>query len=256
MERDDATQGDGSLLPGRKPVLEALEAAPERVEHVWVQRGLHGRDLERILDLCRERRVRFKLADRAELDRLAQGVHQGVAARLAACPSLDLDDLLAGARDAPLPLILALDQVQDPGNAGALARSLYALGGAGLVLPRDRSAHLGPAAMKASAGALARLPVARVVNLSRALEACSEAGLHIYCARAGEGAADAFAARLALPAVLVLGNEEKGVRPGVEKRCDGALALPLVREFDSLGVAQAGAMLLALFSRQARERGR
>jgi 23S rRNA (guanosine2251-2'-O)-methyltransferase len=219
---------------------------------VFVQRGLHGRDLERVLDLCRERRVRFKLADRAELDRLARGVHQGVAARLAACPSLDLDDLLAAVGDAPVPLILALDQVQDPGNAGALARSLYALGGAGLVLPRDHSVHLGPAAMKASAGALARLPVARVVNLSRALEACVEAGLHVYCARAGEGAADAFAARLVLPAVLVLGNEEKGVRPGVEKRCQGALALPLARGFDSLGVAQAGAMLLALFARQAR----
>ena len=85
--------GEGSLLPGRKPVLEALESSPERVELVWVQRGLHGRDLERILDLCRERRVRFRLADRAELDRLAQGNHQGVAARLAACPSLDLDEI-------------------------------------------------------------------------------------------------------------------------------------------------------------------
>jgi len=253
-DQDDGRREEGFLLPGRKPVLETLEATPERVELVWVQRGLHGRDLERVLDLCRERRVRFRLVDRAELDRLARGPHQGVAARLAACPSLDLDDLLAGVRDAPLPLLLALDQVQDPGNAGALARSLYALGGAGLVLPRDHSVHLGPAALKASAGALVRLPVARVVNLSRALESCADAGLAVYCARTGEGAADAFAARLDLPAVLVLGNEEKGVRPGVEKRCSGALALPLAREFDSLGVAQAGAMLLALFARQAQGR--
>jgi 23S rRNA (guanosine2251-2'-O)-methyltransferase len=252
LRQEEGGPGDGSLLPGRKPVLETLESASDRVELVYVQRGLHGRDLERVLDLCRERRVRFKLTDKAELDRLVRGNHQGVAARLAACPSLDLDDLLAGVRDAPLPLILALDQVQDPGNAGALARSLYALGGAGLVLPKDRSAHLGPAAMKASAGALARLPVARVVNLSRALEACADAGLAVYCARAGEGASDAFAARLELPAVLVLGNEEKGVRPGVEKRCSAALALPLAREFDSLGVAQAGAMLMALFARQVR----
>lgn len=244
--------GDGSVLPGRKPVLEALESQPERIEGVLVQRGLHGRDLERVLDLCRERKVRFRLVARTELDRLVGGAHQGVAARLSACASVGVEDILASVAAAPLPLILALDQVQDPGNAGALARSLYALGGAGLILPRDRSAHLGPAAMKASAGALVRLPVARVVNLSRALEACAEAGLHVYCARAGQGAADAFAARLALPAALVLGNEERGVRPGVEKRCAGALALPLAREFDSLGVAQAGAMLLALFARQAR----
>lgn len=253
LRQEGGAVGEGALLPGRKPVLETLEAAPERVELVFVQRGLHGKDLDRVLDLCRERRVRFKLTDRAELDRLVRGNHQGVAARLAACPSLDLDDLLAGVKDAPLPLILALDQVQDPGNAGALARSLYALGGAGIVLPRDHSVHLGPAAMKASAGALARLPVARVVNLSRALEACDEAGLRIYCARAGEGAANAFDAALDMPAVLVLGNEEKGVRPGVEKRCHGALALPLARGFDSLGVAQAGAMLMALFARQARK---
>lgn len=247
---------DGSVLPGRKPVIEALESQPERIEGVLVQRGLHGRDLGRVLDLCRERRVRFRLVDKAELDRLVGGVHQGVAARLSVCAAVGVEDILANVTAAPLPLILALDQVQDPGNAGALARSLYALGGAGLILPRDRSAHLGPAAMKASAGALARLPVARVVNLSRALEACAEAGLHVYCARAGEGAADAFAARLALPAALVLGNEERGVRPGVEKRCAKALALPLAREFDSLGVAQAGAMLLALFARQARGEGK
>lgn len=110
-------------------------------------------------------------------------------------------------------------------------------------MPRHGGAYIGAGAMRASAGALHHLPVARVTNMSQALDACAKAGLNILCAD-GEGE-DVNTAAIRLPAVLVLGGEEKGVRHGVGKHCDQRLAIPLKRAFDSLNVAQAAAIILA-----------
>ena len=164
------------------------------------------------------------------------------------------EKVLAAVADAPLPLMLALDQVQDPGNVGTLCRTLYSLGGAGMLLPRHNSAYLGPAARRAAAGALEHLPVAQVTNLARALDSAEEAGLTIYGAGGAKGphSLDAFTDRMRLPAVLVLGNEDKGLRPGVAKRCAHMLRIPLARPFDSLNVAQAGAVLLGLAAARSR----
>ena len=142
---------------------------------------------------------------------------------------------------------MALDQVQDPGNVGTICRTLYALGGAGIILPQHNSAYLGPAARRAAAGALEKLPVTRVTNLGHALDSAEEAGLTIYGAGGdGPSSLNAFDEPMQLPAVLVLGNEDKGLRPGVAKRCAHTLRIPLARSFDSLNVAQAGAVLLGL----------
>jgi 23S rRNA (guanosine2251-2'-O)-methyltransferase len=162
------------------------------------------------------------------------------------CP---LDEVIAKTADSPFPLVLALDQVQDPGNLGTLCRTLFALGGGGIIVPKNRSAFPGPAASRASAGALEKIPMAQVTNLSRALETCAQAGMPIYGAGLGPRAANLFATRLFLPAVLVLGNEEKGIRPGVLKRCDHILTIPMAGTFDSLNVAQAGAMIMGQFLR-------
>ena len=223
------------LLPGMKPVLELLRTDPQRIDLVFCKKGLRTRDAQDVQQLCRQSGVRFSLVDQAALDRLCREAaqqngndaaplnHQGVVARLTATDFRDLADVLQAAAEAPLPLVVALDQVQDPGNVGTLCRTLYALGGAGVILPRHNSAYLGPAAHRAAAGALERLPVARVTNLAHAFEHAMQ-----------------------LPAVLVLGNEDKGLRPGVAKRCGRMLRIPLARKFDSLNVAQAGAILLSL----------
>ena len=255
---------DAPLLPGLKPVLELLASEPQRVDLVFCKKGLHGPEAREVQNLCRQNGVRFSLVDGAALDRLCRGprpgrdavAHQGVAARLAVTGFCGLEELLADVPDAPLPLLLALDQVQDPGNVGTLCRTLYALGGAGLLLPRHNSAYLGPAARRAAAGALEHLPVAQVTNLAHALDSDEEAGLTIYGAGGAPGpnSLDAFADGMRLPAVLVLGNEDKGLRPGVAKRCAHMLRIPLARPFDSLNVAQAGAVLLGLAA-SARSRG-
>ncbi len=134
-EKIDAPAG-GFLQPGIKPVTELLRRRPEKIDAVFVRKGKKGKETDAILDLCRTAKVRFSLVDETFLDRLwsgqgpgnVRGNHQGVIARLFTTGFTDLEDLLARAADEPLPLIVALDQVQDPGNAGALARTLYALG--------------------------------------------------------------------------------------------------------------------------------
>jgi 23S rRNA (guanosine2251-2'-O)-methyltransferase len=248
--RPQDTENGSQLLPGRKPVLELVESDPERVDMVFIKKGVRNQAISQIIDVCRKTNVRFRFTDQAKLDALFPGNHQGVVARVFEPGFVDLDQLLDAAKDAPLPVIVALDHVQDPGNAGALARTLYALGGAGLLVPKDRSAYLGAAASKVSAGALSKLPTARVVNLARALDTCRDQGFFVYCAEKREKSLNAFTENFPMPLVLVLGGEEKGVRPGVAKRCDAAVAVPLVRDFDSLNVAQAGAALLTLIARQ------
>ena len=248
--------GADLILPGMKPVMELLAATPERVSQVYCRRGLTSPEADTVRGLCRKHGIRCDTVDAAALDRLCgrprRGhavAHQGVVARLAATEFTSLEALLRGVAEAPLPLLLALDQVQDPGNVGTLCRTLYALGGAGLLLPRHNSAYLGPAARRTAAGALERLPVAQVTNLAHALDSAEEAGLAVYgtgCGAGGAPCANAFSTPMELPAVLVLGNEDKGLRPGVAKRCGTFLRIPFARDFDSLNVAQAGAILMGL----------
>lgn len=232
-----------SVTAGRNPVRELLEAAPKRIDGIFVRKGQRDAKVQEIVALADENRIKVQFVDDMFLRRLFAGTHQGVVAVTAAVEYADLDTLIASVAAAPLPVLLALDGVQDPGNMGAIARTAWALGAAGLIVPRHGGAYIGSGAMRASAGALHHLPVARVTNMSQALDACDEAGLSILCTDA-EGD-DLYKAAIHLPAVLVMGGEEKGVRHGVGKHCQQRLAIPLKRSFDSLNVAQAAAICLA-----------
>lgn len=257
--RSREQDSEAPMLPGIKPVLEMLEDSPQRIDTVFLRKGRHSKDMDRIIDACRASGVRFSLLEQQLFSRLYSGTSQGVVARLFEAGYVEIEELLAGVMDAPLPLLLALDQIQDPGNAGTLARTLYALGGAGLITTRHKGAYLGAAAARASAGALERLPVCKAANLGQALDRAAKEGLTIYGATGRvEAAADArghggtlldvFEFRPRLPAVLVLGSEESGMRQGMEKRCDYLLSIPMLRDFDSLNVAQAGAVIISAFA--------
>jgi len=242
VEAEEPEDGK-SVTAGRNPVRELLEAAPKRIDGIFVRKGQRDAKVQEIVALADENRIKVQFVDDLFLRRLYAGTHQGVVAITAAVEYADLDTLIASVAAAPLPVLLALDQVQDPGNLGAMARTAWAMGAAGIIVPRHGGAYIGAGAMRASAGALHHLPVARVTNMSQTLDACAEAGLSILCADA-EGE-DLFKAAIDLPAVLVMGGEEKGVRHGVGKHCQTRLAIPLKRAFDSLNVAQAAAICLA-----------
>ena len=247
----DEDDGFIPLVSGVPGVLELLESAPERVDAVFLRKGRHGKDMERVVDLCRNAGVRFSLLEAEAFVRTCPGA-RGAAARVFQAGFSSLEQMLDSIMDAPLPLIVALDQVQDPGNAGTLARTIYAMGGAGMLVPRHNGVYLGAAAFKAAAGALALLPVAKCANLGQALDQARKLGITVYGAAVeAEGDTpvhDIFAFSPRLPAILVLGGEDSGLRPGVEKRCDALLRIPMLRSFNSLNVAQAGAIVIAQFA--------
>lgn len=250
---------DKSLIfPGVKPVLDLLATEPERIRKVFCKKSRSGRELERMAELCENFGIPLQFVEAAELDALcASGKHavshQGVVAILAENRLIDLKTLFDLIPSSPLALAIALDQIQDIGNLGAIARSAYAMGCAGLILPGHGATPINAAANRASAGALGRLPAAVVPNLARALDMAEELDMTIIGSGCGEGGScqDAFKFSWPMPAILVLGNEKKGIRPGVAKRCSIFVRIPFKRAFDSLNIAQACAMLLALCSAKA-----
>ncbi|XPV76425.1 MAG: 23S rRNA (guanosine(2251)-2'-O)-methyltransferase RlmB [Desulfovibrio sp.] len=245
----EAPRGNSkTFIAGRKPVKEMLLSSPERIDLVYIRKG-KDKAMDVILDLCRENKITFRLVDREEMDRIYSGNHQGVAAQASAIAYMELDELMEQAKTAPVPLIVVLDQVQDPGNVGTLVRTLYALGCAGVVVGKHGSAYLGEGAVRASAGALSRASIARVSNIAQSLDKCQEEGFFIYGAQKAADSQNVFKTQLATPAVLVLGSEEKGIRPGVQKRLDVSLEIPFGRDFDSLNVAQAGAIIMGQFAK-------
>ncbi len=230
------------ILYGRNPVREALRGRRARtVREVWVSAGA-----------ARESwlaGVAVREASAEELEhRCGSSAHQGICAHVGAYPYADPLDLLAA--ESP-PLLVALDQVQDPQNLGSICRTAECAGASGVVIPERRSAEVTPAVCKASAGALEHLPVARVRNLADFLLAARDAGCWSYGACAPDAAPQGTprVVSYAQPdyrggVVLVLGSEGRGLRPRVAGVCDQLVALPLRGRIESLGVAAAAAAIL------------
>jgi len=213
------------VIYGKQPVAEA-ERGRRRVQRVWRAPETPSEELER---LC------------------GSPDHQGVVAEVEPYPYAGSAELLRGEN----ALLIALDQVQDPRNLGAVARSAEAAGAAGLVIPERRSAAVTPVACKASAGAVEHLLIAHVRNLADWLGEAKEAGFWIWGADAGAKQAP-WDVDLSGPTVLVLGGEGKGLRPRVASACDGLVALPQRGKIDSLNVSAAAAALLFEAVRQRR----
>jgi 23S rRNA (guanosine2251-2'-O)-methyltransferase len=205
------------VIYGRRPVEEA-ERGRRRVHRVWRAPETQPEELER---LC------------------GSPDHQGVVAEVDAYPYTDPNQLLR-TEDA---LIVALDQVQDPRNLGAICRSAEAAGAAGVVIPERRSAEVTSVTCKASAGAVEHLPVARVRNLADWLAEAKQANFWIWGADTSAEQAP-WDVDLTGCAVLVLGGEGKGIRPRVAAACDGSVALPQRGRVDSLNVSAAATALL------------
>ena len=191
--------------------------------------------------------VEVRPASAEEIERrCGSGAHQGVCADAGAYPYSGVQEILA-ARD---PLIVALDQVQDPQNLGSICRTAECVGAAGVVIPERRAAEVTPAVCKASAGAVEHLRLARVRNMADFLAEARGAGCWCYGASAQDGAEKQAPVPYDKPdyrgtgVVLVLGSEGAGLRPRVAKACDELISLPLRGRIESLGVSAAAAAIL------------
>jgi 23S rRNA (guanosine2251-2'-O)-methyltransferase len=251
--------GDAAeFVAGRNAVVESLRASvPASVLYVGA-RIQHDERVAEAIQLAADRGMTVLEAGAAELDRLTAGaLHQGLALRVRAYDYAHPDDLLARAADAgQLPLIAALDGVTDPRNLGAVVRSAAAFGAHGVVVPSRRGAGVTAGAWKASAGALARLPVARAANLARTLQSYRDAGVFL----AGlDGAGDTGIRDLDLataPLALVIGSEGRGLSRIVSQACDVLVRIPIAARTESLnaGVA-AGIALYEVATLRARAAG-
>jgi 23S rRNA (guanosine2251-2'-O)-methyltransferase len=239
-------------VAGRNAVLEALEAGIP-TKSAYVAEGAERDDrLRDILKLAADRSLPLLEVTRAELDRLTGGaVHQGVALQLAAFEYAHPDDLLGAAIDSDEePLIVALDSVTDPRNLGAVIRSAAAFGAHGVLIPERRSAGMTAAAWKTSAGAAAKIPVARATNLTRTLKAYADAGLFLVGLDGDSDTDIAEVAEAAGPLVLVVGSEGAGLSRLVRETCDTVAAIPMSGAVESLNAGVAAGIALYEISRR------
>lgn len=240
------------VVYGVNPVVELLLAGGP-IDRIWIAEGAKVHDLDRIQTLAREAGIRIERVPRDRIARLAEGgVHQGVAAEVREASYAEPEDLLDAANQrGEEPLLVALDQIQDPVHLGTALRSAHALGGHGIIVPKDRAVGLTPAAVKASAGASAHLRVARATNLARTLDELKEAGVWVVGADMAGEPCDRV--DLVVPLCLVIGAEGKGLRPLTRERCDRLVSIPMPgRGANSLSASAAASILLYEAARQRR----
>ncbi|MHB8535816.1 MAG: 23S rRNA (guanosine(2251)-2'-O)-methyltransferase RlmB [Sulfuricaulis sp.] len=236
---------ENNYICGLHAVLAALRKNPQDVEEVRVSAERADKRITAVVDAARQARVTIHKTPRAELDRLAEGVrHQGVVARLRAAPARREQDFESFLANLPaMPLLLVLDNVQDPHNLGACLRSADAAGAHAVIVPREHSAPLSAVARRAASGAAESIPVFQVVNLARALRQLKEAG--IWLAGASQDAdTDIFHFDLRRPLALILGGEGKGLRRLTQEECDMLVRIPMAGSVESLNVSVAAGVCL------------
>jgi len=228
-------------ITGFHAIEEALNAG-RPLDRVVIARGRHGERIESVVQLAKSLGVPVRFEDREQIDRLTRTrEHQGVAALAAAKPTADLEDLLAAKTDRGL--LVLLDGIEDPHNLGAIVRTSLAAGAQGVIVPERRAAGLTDAVGRASAGALAHLPVARVKNLVRAMEEMKGAGYWLI--GLDERAEKAYAdVDLKGSIGIVLGREGEGLHELTRKRCDFLVSLPTTGPVRSLNVSVAAGIML------------
>ena len=241
------------LVLGRNPVLECLRAnAPASALYVALGADADERLTESVT-LAADRGIPILEVPRVDLDRMsANTLHQGIALQVPPFVYAHPDDLLAAATSDVRPaLLVALDNISDPRNLGAIVRSVAAFAGHGVLIPQRRSAAVTAVAWRASAGAAARVPIARATNLNRTLAQWAAAGVQVVGLDTdGDTTLDDFDA--AGPLVVVVGSEGKGLSRLVRQNCDAVVSIPMAGPAESLNAAVAAGVVLSEISRQRR----
>lgn len=243
---------EAETVLGRNPVLECLRAGvPATALYVALGAEADERVTESVARAA-DSGISILEVPRADLDRMtANHLHQGIALQVPPYHYAHPDDLLAAAMDTPPALLVALDNISDPRNLGAIVRSVAAFGGHGVLIPQRRSASVTAVAWRTSAGAAARIPVARATNLTRTLKDWADRGLRVIgLDAAGETGVDDLDG--SDPLVVVVGSEGKGLSRLVRQNCDEVVSIPMAGRAESLNASVAAGVVLAEIARQRR----
>ncbi|WP_013320911.1 23S rRNA (guanosine(2251)-2'-O)-methyltransferase RlmB [Gloeothece verrucosa] len=248
---EQPSQEEADLIYGRHPVLTALEGT-RQINRIWVISKL--RYDSRFHSLLTQAKANGTVIDEVSPHRLTQltdgANHQGIVAQVSPYTYVELGDLIEQARaSTPAPVILIADGITDPHNLGAIIRTTEAIGAQGLVIPQRRAVGITSSVMKVAAGALEHLPVARVVNLSRALEELKEAGFWIY-GTMSQGSKALHTIDFSGAVGLVVGSEGEGLSLLTQRCCDALISIPLAGKTPSLNASVAAAIALYEVYRQ------
>jgi 23S rRNA (guanosine2251-2'-O)-methyltransferase len=253
QQRGRRKTDDVELVLGRNPVVECLRAGvPATALYVALGTETDERLTESVTRAADSGIVILEVP-RSDLDRMStNGLHQGIALQVPPYDYAHPDDMLKSATSDVQPaLLVALDNISDPRNLGAIVRSVSAFGGHGVLIPQRRSASVTAVAWRTSAGAAARLRVARATNLNRTLKSWSDAGLQIVGLDAnGDTELDELDA--SGPTVVVVGSEGKGLSRLVREHCDAIVSIPMAGPTESLNASVAAGVVLAEIARQRR----
>lgn len=241
------------ILYGIHPVAECLAAGKRKVYKLYLARGRQPGRVAAVLALAKARGIAVEMVEANTLQSLTRSrEHQGIGVQVSAFVWASFDTLVDGIPDAPdSPFLLLIDSVKDPRNLGALARTALGVGVQAIVLPKDRSAPPTAAAVKASAGALEHVALIRVTNLARSATILKQTGMWVV-GLDRDAPQTLFQVDLSGPLALVVGSEEKGIRPLVKRQCDVLASIPQQGSVQSLNASVAGAVAMyeALRQRQ------
>lgn len=241
LELDGRPLDEEHLLVGRNPIREALRAG-RPMEKLLIATGDLSGAAREIIRMAKDADVIVQQVERSRLDQIYPN-HQGMLAYVAAVPYVPLEDILAAARaKGEEPFLVLLDGVTDPHNLGAIIRSAECAGAHGVVVPERRASGLTPVVAKAAAGALNHMPIARVTNLNRTIDALKAEGVWVIgTAMDGE---DALSADLSGPIALVIGSEGDGISRLTLEKCDRTISLPMKGHIESLNASVAAGILM------------
>ncbi|HYO00743.1 MAG TPA: 23S rRNA (guanosine(2251)-2'-O)-methyltransferase RlmB [Mycobacterium sp.] len=241
------------VVLGRNPVLECLRAGVPATA-LWVVLGTESDErLAESVQRAADKGIAILEVQKHDLDRISSnGLHQGIALQVPPYNYAHPDDLLRAANaDATPALLVALDNISDPRNLGAIVRSVAAFGGHGVLIPQRRSASVTAVAWRTSAGAAARLRVGRATNLTRTLKSWADEGLQVVGLDAG-GDTELDELDCTGPMVVVVGSEGKGLSRLVRENCDAIVSIPMAGPTESLNASVAAGVVLAEIARQRR----
>ena len=237
-----------NIVFGIRPVAEAVESG-KQIEKIYIRKGAEGQLMSDLRDLCLRHRLRVQEVPVEKLNRLTRGNHQGVVAQIAAIDYVELQDILDRVPEDETPLIVMFDGVTDVRNFGGIARSAECAGAHGIITSLKSSAPVNAEAMKASAGALSRIPVCRVGSIRNTIKALQAEGFKVVAATEHSRKL-MYDADLRKPTVIIMGSEENGISKEALKLCDEQLAIPLIGAIESLNVSAAAAVMLFEVVRQ------
>ena len=235
----------GEILYGIHPVLEALASQRRTIHRIYLQPGFKSDRLARLASLAAESGIPIQTAGSSEIKKLAGTTgHQGVAARVDRYPLASVTDILAVAQDRDRPhFLLLLDNILDPQNLGAIIRTALCVGVDGVIMPKDRSAPVTSAVARASAGALEHIRLSRVTNLVQTIKQCKKLGIWVM-GLDNNAELSLYDGVMTGSIAIVLGGEQKGLRPLVKKNCDFLVSIPQHGAVDSLNASVAAAVTL------------